>query len=183
MLSMAGLGSCASLRPCPITTGTTRIVYAKHANSGIASQTRYEITKDSLIWNFSEPRYDRELRDAASVDAQDFEALVEALSQIKFGARDQNDHSAGGSGWGCGFDDEKGRYLQFNNTYKLSGDYEQVLALILQFAEQHQPEGLKRYEALKAEPHERGIYGDFDELPKELEIYLINKKLRSGARP
>ena len=176
MLSLTGIASCVSLKPYPISMATTKIVYAEHANSGIASQTRYELTADSLIWDFTEPRYSRHLRDVAQVSGKDFEALVTALSTIKFSAKDKNDPSAGGSGWGCGFYDEKGRYLQFNDHFKLSGDYEQVIELIVTFAEQHKPEGLKRYDELKAQPHERGMYGDFDELPKELEIYLIDKK-------
>ena len=62
-----------------------------------------------------------------------------------------------------------------NDTYKLSGDYEQVIRQILDFAQSHKPDGLKRYEALKAQPHEPGKYGDFETLPTELERYAISK--------
>lgn len=172
MLSLSGIAACGSMRPCPIMRGTTRIVYAEHENSGIASETRYEITADSLIWDFTEPRYDRHLRDVARYERHDFEALVEALSQVKFSARDADDHNSGGGGWGCGFYNEKGRYLTFNCQFKLSGDYKEVIRRILAFAREHKPEGLKLYDRLKAEPHEQGMYGDFEELPEALKTYL-----------
>ena len=143
MLSLTGIASCGSLKPCPITTGTTKIVYSEHTNSGIAISTTYEIARDSLVWDYREYRNDRHLRDVVRYDAQDFEALVTALSTIRFSAKDAHDVSSGGEGWGCSFDNGKGRYLQFNSTYKLSGDYEKVTDLIKQFVDAHQPEGLK----------------------------------------
>lgn len=175
MLSLTGLASCMSLKPYPITTGTTKIVYAEHANSGVASQTRFELSAESLVWDFTEPRYNRHLRDVTSYERQEFEALITTLSKVKFSAVDSHDYSSGGSGWGCAFYDAKGSYLQFNDTYKLSGDYEQVIRQILDFAQSHKPDGLKRYEALKAQPHEPGKYGDFETLPTELERYAVSK--------
>ena len=143
MLSLTGITSCGSLKSCPITTGTTKIVYSEHSNSGIAILMTYEIASDSLVWDYQDFRNDRHLRDVARYDAQDFEALVAALSTIQFSAKDAHDYSSGGSGWGCSFDNEKGRYLQYNSTYKLSGDYEKVTNMIQQFIDAHQPEGLK----------------------------------------
>lgn len=141
MLSLTGIASCGSLRTCPITSGTTKIVYSEHTNSGIAILTTYEIGRDSLVWERKEFRSGRHQREVAQYDAQDFEALVNALAAIQFSAKDANDASSGGSGWGCSFDNEKGRYLQFNDTYKLSGDYERVIDLIVNFVEDHQPKG------------------------------------------
>lgn len=171
MLSLTGIASCGSLRPCPITTGTTKIVYGEHDNSGIAITTTYEITSDSLVWDYREPRNGCHLRDVAKYDAQDFEALVTSLSTIRFSARDTHDYSVGASGWGCSFDNAKGRYLQYNNKYKLSGDYRKVTDIILQFAETHKPEGLRRFDALKAEPHEKPMFGEFKVLPEALKPY------------
>ena len=173
MLSLTGITSCGSLRPCPITTGTTKIVYGEHANSGIAISTTYEITGDSLVWDYRELRNDCHLRDVARYDAQDFEALVTALSEIRFSAKDAHDYSSGGSGWGCSFDNEKGHYLQYNSTYALSGDYAKVTEMILQFAEAHKPEGLRLFDALKAEPHEKPTFGEFEELPEALKPYTV----------
>lgn len=175
MLSLTGLASCMSLKPYPITTDTTKIVYAEHANSGVASQTRFELSIESLSWDFIEPRYNRHLRDVSTYEQQDFKTLITTLSKIKFSAVDSHDYSSGGSGWGCTFYDAKGSYLQFNDTYKLSGDYEQVVRQILDFAQSHKPDGLKRYESLKAHPHEQGLYGDFETLPTELERYAVSK--------
>jgi len=152
MLSLTGIASCGSLKPCPITTGTTKIVYSEHSNSGIAIMTTYEITRDSLVWLYQEFRTDRCLRDVAKYDAQDFEALVTALSTIRFSAKDAHDVSSGGSGWGCSFDNEKGRYLQYNSTYKLSGDYEKVTDMIQQFVEAHKPEALAHFDEQDTEP-------------------------------
>ena len=59
MLSLTGIASCGSLKPCPITTGTTKIVYSEHTNSGIAISTTYEITRDSLVWDYNEYREDQ----------------------------------------------------------------------------------------------------------------------------
>ena len=173
MLSLTGVTSCGSVRQCPITKETTKIVYASHENSGIASQTRYEIVADSLIWELTEPRYGRHLRDVAKVERTEFETLVDLLSQIKFSAKDQHDTSSGGSGWGCGFENEQGLYLSFNNTYKLSGDYEEVIRLILSFADHHKPKGLKLYEEVKSQPHEQGQFGDFDQFPESLERFSV----------
>lgn len=137
MLSLTGMASCVSMKPCPISTGTTKIVYAEHSNSGIATETKYEITADSLVCVFTDFRNDLHRRETNLVESKDFEALVTTLSQIKFSAKDLDDVSSGGEGWGCGFYNEKGRYLHFNNTFKLTGDYEQVIKLIQAFAEQH----------------------------------------------
>ena len=98
MLSLTGLASCMSLKPYPITTGTTKIVYAEHANSGVASQTRFELSAESLVWDFTEPRYNRHLRDVTSYEKQEFEALITTLSKVKFSAVDSHDYSSGGSG-------------------------------------------------------------------------------------
>ena len=141
MLSLTGITSCGSLKSCPITTGTTKIVYSEHSNSGIAILMTYEIASDSLVWDYNEYREDLHLRDVVRYDAQDFETLVTALSTIRFSAKDAHDVSSGGDGWACSFDNGEGRYLQFNNTYKLSGDYEKVTDLIKQFVDAHQPEG------------------------------------------
>ena len=151
MLSLTGIASCGSLKPCPITTGTTKIVYSEHTNSGIAISATYEITRDSLVWDYHEYRNGRHQRDVVRYDAQDFEALVTALSTIRFSAKDAHDVSSGGDGWACSFDNGEGRYLQFNNTYKFSGDYEKVTYLIKQFVDAHQPEGVKHLDELEDE--------------------------------
>ena len=88
MLSLTGITSCGSLKPCPISSGTTKIVYSEHETSGLAISMTYEITQDSLVWDYREPRNDCHLKDVVRYDRQDFEALVTELSTIRFHAKD-----------------------------------------------------------------------------------------------
>ena len=176
MLSLTGITSCGSLKPCPITTGTTKIVYSEFENSGIAISTKYEITQDSLVWDYTELRNNCHLMDVARYDHQDFEALVTALSEIRFSAKDTHDVSSGGSGWGCSFYNEKECYFHYNDKFNLSGSYETVTDIILQFVANHKPEGLRLFDQLKAEPHQDATFGEFEELPKALEPYLFKKQ-------
>lgn len=125
---------------------TTKILYTKFSNSGIAISMTYEITADSMVWQYTEHRNSLCIRAVSRYDIQDFEALVAALSSIRFSAKDAHDISSGGSGWGCCFDNENGRYLQFNSSYNLSGDYEKVTDMILQFTEDHKPECQRLFE-------------------------------------
>lgn len=174
MLSLTGLASCVSQNSCPIEASTTKIKYSEHSNSGLGISTTFEIYEDSLVWSLREPRYSRKLSDVLNCDKQDFQELVTALSAIRFSARDAHDHSAGGSGWGVSFENQKGVYFYYNDSFKLSGDYDRVTEQILGYVEKHKPEGLKRYEQLCSEPHERGMYGEFDELPEALKPYQNN---------
>ena len=176
MLSLTGIASCGSLKPCPITTGTTKIVYSEFENSGIAISTKYEITQDSLVWDYTELRYNRHLKDAVTYNRQDFEALVTELSAIRFSAKDTHDASAGGGGWGCSFYNDKECYFHYNDAFILSGAYEAVTDAILQFVASHKPEGLRLFDQLKAEPHESAMFGEFEQLPEPLEPYLIKKQ-------
>ena len=174
MLSLTGIASCGSLRPCPISTGTTKIVYSEHENSGIAIMTSYEITEDSLVWDYRELRNDCHLKDVARYDRQDFEALVTELSTIRFSAKDTHDVSSGGSGWGCSFYNDKECYFHYNDRFKLSGSYDTVTNAILQFVSNHKPEALKLFDELKSQPHATTTFGEFDPLPAPLEPYLIH---------
>ena len=173
MLSLTGITSCGSLRPCPITTGTTKIVYSEHENSGIAISTKYEITEDSLVWDYTELRNGCHLTDAVRYDRQDFEALVSELSEIRFSAKDTHDVSSGGSGWGCSFYNDRECYFHYNDKFNLSGGYEKVTDAILQFVASHKPEGLRLFDQLKAEPHEGAMFGEFDQLPPPLHPFSI----------
>ena len=58
--------------------------------------------------------------------------------------------------------------------FKLSGDYERVNEKISEYVERHKPKGLILFDQLRAESHEPGKYGDFDELPDTLKTYLVN---------
>ena len=171
LLSFMGLASCASLASHPIETSTTKIVYTEYSNSGLAISTTYELQADSLSWKYVEMRNDCSLKDVSRCDADDFRALLSALSAIKFSASDAHDHSVGGAGWGINFENAKGSYFHFNSKYKLSGDHQQVLALLKDYINAHKPEGLKCFEALQSQPHESAMFGEFLELPEALKAY------------
>jgi len=173
MLSLTGLASCMGLNSCPIQMSTTKITFSEHSNSGLLISTTFEICEDSMVWSRMEPRYGWKLRDVSKCDKQDFNELLTELSTIRFSARDAHDFSAGGDGWGLSFENQKGRYFHYNDKFKLSGDYERVTEKIQEYVEKHKPKGLQLFDQLRAEPHEKGMYGDFDELPEALKAYIM----------
>ena len=173
MLSLTGLASCMGLNSCPIQMSTTKITFSEHSNSGLLISTTFEICEDSMVWSRMEPRYGWKLRDVSKCDKQDFNELLTELSTIRFSARDAHDFSAGGDGWGLSFENQKGRYFHYNDKFKLSGDYERVTEKIQEYVEKHKPKGLQLFDQLRAEPHEKGMYGDFDELPEALKAYIV----------
>jgi len=161
------------LNSCPIQMSTTKITFSEHSNSGLLISTTFEICEDSMVWSRMEPRYGWKLRDVSKCDKQDFNELLTELSTIRFSARDAHDFSAGGDGWGLSFENQKGRYFHYNDKFKLSGDYERVTEKIQEYVEKHKPKGLQLFDQLRAEPHEKGMYGDFDELPEALKAYIV----------
>ena len=173
MLSMTGLASCIGLNTCPIQMSTNKITYSEHSNSGLLISTTFEIYEDSLVWKRTEPRYGWKLRDVSPCDKQDFKDLLTELSTIKFSARDTHDYSSGGGGWGFSFENQKGSYFHYNDSYDLSGDYERVTEKINEYVEKHKPKGLQLFDQLREEPHEEGMYGDFEKLPEALKAYTV----------
>ena len=156
---MTGLASCIGLNTCPIQMSTNKITYSEHSNSGLLISTTFEI-----YWK---------LRDVSPCDKQDFKDLLTELSTIKFSARDTHDYSSGGGGWGFSFENQKGSYFHYNDSFDLSGDYERVTEKINEYVEKHKPKGLQLFDQLREEPHEEGMYGDFEELPEALKAYTV----------
>ena len=148
---------------------TSKITFSEHSNSGLLISTTFEIYEDSLVWKRTEPRYGWKLRDVSPCDKEDFKGLLTELSTIRFSARDTHDHSAGAGGWGFSFENQKGRYFHYNDKYNLSGDYERVT----EYVEKHKPKGLQLFDQLREEPHEKGMYGDFEVLPEALKAYTM----------
>ena len=173
MLSMTGLASCIGLNTCPIQMSTSKITFSEHSNSGLLISTTFEIFEDSLVWKRMEPRYGWKLKDVSPCDKQDFKGLLTELSTIRFSARDTHDFSAGGDGWGLSFENQKGCYFHYNNSFDLSGDYERVTEKINEYVEKHKPKGLQLFDQLREEPHEEGMYGDFEKLPEALKAYAV----------
>lgn len=173
MISMTGLASCIGMNTCPIQMSTSKITFSEHSNSGLLISTTFEICEDSLVWSRMEPRYGWKLRDVSPCDKQDFKGLLTELSTIRFSARDTHDHSVGAAGWGVSFENQKGRYFHYNDKFDLSGDYERVNEKINEYVEKHKPKGLQLFDQLRAEPHEKGMYGDFEVLPEDLKVYNV----------
>ena len=159
----------------PIKANTTMISYGYHTNSGIAISINYKIYRDSLVWDYHEYRNDCHLRDVVTYDGEDYEQLISSLSQVSFSAKDMHDHSAGGSGYGYGFAIGDKTYLSFNNTFKLSGDFQSVRTLISQFIETHPTQAESIFKNQAAQPHEKATFGEFETLPEDLEPYRVGK--------
>ena len=56
----------------------------------------------------------------------------------------------------------------------MSGSYETVTDVILQFVANHKPEGLRLFDELKSQPHATTTFGEFEHLPAPLEPYVIH---------
>ena len=69
------------------TADTTAIHYSMHGNSGVAVQTDYDITPDSITWQYRDRRNGFILRDVVKYAPKDYEALIETLSQVAFKVR------------------------------------------------------------------------------------------------
>ena len=160
----------------PISSETTKITYYHHTNSGIAISTKVEMNEDSLTWEYYEARTGLRLRDTSKFDKNDFAELVNELSLVRFSAKDAHDTSSGGEGYAIAFEQDAKQYFFYNDSYKLSGDYEKVETLILQFIETHKTECEKRMEELSKEPHESRFFGEFETLPEELKPYEVQNQ-------
>ncbi len=155
----------------PIKANTTKILYTTYTNSGIAVNITYEISRGSLTWDYYDYREGHHLRDSVQVDAVDYDALVSALSQISFSAKDMDDVSSGGSGYSCAFKKGDKTYFHFNDTYKFKGDYQSAVSAIAEYVEKHPTQGETECgKCLKALNEEK-----FHSLPKELEKYRFGK--------
>ena len=173
IMSISTLASCANMESNPIKMATTRIVLSEHTNSGLAIHTSYDLTSDSLVWEYDEGRNSCHLTDVSKGCNKDFNELLRKLATIKFSVKDSHDYSVGGSGWGIFFENEGDRYLYYNDKFILSGDYQKVSETLREYIQNHQPEGLKIFKQCQAEPHERPMYGEFEQLPKTLEKYSV----------
>ena len=65
----------------PIKKETTAIHYSMHTNSGIAVQTDYDITPDSITWLYRDRRNGFILRDVVKYDPKDYDAMSKAPYQ------------------------------------------------------------------------------------------------------
>lgn len=165
--------SSAPAAPCPIKRQTTKISYHHHTNSGMAIYTTVKLYPDYLVWEYNEARNDCRLKDSCRYNKKDFEILVMKLSEIEFSATDLHDHRVGGAGYSYSFVVNGECYLYFDNLYQFSGNYQTVQDLIQQFIKSHPTPCELLFKKLSKEPHERGPFGEFSELPQELERYQV----------
>lgn len=174
MISILSVFSCKG--SCPIKKETTKITYSRHTNSGIAIYTSVTLYPDHLVWGYSEARNGCSLRDSCSYDREEFDKLVSELSQIKFSAKDCDDHRSGGAGFGYSFETETKRYFYYNSLFKMSGDYEKAQGLIKQFISIHKTRCELLFDEYARKPHKRAEFGEFQELPEELIPYKVTRK-------
>ena len=157
----------------PIDTKTSKITYNHHTNSGMAIYTTIQIFQDSLVWDYIEARNDCRLKDICKYDKEEFNKLIKELSKIKFSATDEPNSLCGGAGYSYSFETNSERYLYYDDSSSLSGDYRKVSDLIQQFIWAHKTKCEILFDEYSRMPHERGHFGEFKILPKELQKYKV----------
>ena len=164
-----------SVHGCPIKSNTTKIIFGVYTNSGIAIQSRHEISRDSIVWDYYERRNGCHLRDVIANDGGDYDRLVSDLSQIKFRAKDMHDTSAGGDGYWYSFEVGSKPYYSFNSSFDISGDFDKLELLIAEYIREHPTEAEELFNRLSLEPHNKAVFGEFETLPEALEQYRQKK--------
>lgn len=181
LAATTGLSTChagnpdpdaAQKRGCPIKKETTAIRYTVSSNSGIAVQTEYNITSDSVTWHYTDHRNNFVLYDVVKYDRKDFNALVDILSQVSFKVRHAKSiPSSGRGGYAYSFFDSNGRYLGYGVVNNIaSGDNETAEEAISQFLDNHKTAG----ECAVEDALEKGtLYIDIEEFPETLVPYRV----------
>lgn len=124
-----------------IKPGTTQINYIEFTNSGIATQTKYEIYRDSLVCDYQEMRTGKHERKRVATAPSDFEGLLRSLSEVKLSVKDLDDTSSGGDGYAYVFIQDGKTYLSFNSSFRITGDFESFSSLIALYIKEHPIEG------------------------------------------
>ena len=156
----------------PIKKETTAIHYSIHTNSGIAVQTDYDITPDSITWLYRDRRNGFTLRDVVKYDPKDYDALIDTLSQVAFKVRHvKSTASRGGGGYAYSFFDSKGKYLGYGvSNYIASGDNETAEEAISQFLYTHRTAG---EQAVKDAKEKGKLNINMEEFPETLVPYRL----------
>ncbi len=160
-------------RGCPIRKETTAIRYTVSSNSGIAVQTEYNITSDSVSWYYTDHRNGFTLRDVVKYDREDFDSLIGILSQVEFKVRHvKSIPTSGGGGYAYSFSDNNGIYLGYGVVNNIaSGDNDTAETAISQFLETHKTSGERAVE----EAIENGLlYIGIEEFPEPLLPYRVD---------
>ncbi len=158
----------------PIKKETSKIVYSSYSNSGAASVTSVTIYRDSVVWEQQSYRGGYHYRDALLLpDENDFNLLIEQLSQITFKAKDAHNYASGGRGYAYSFFIGNNNYFHYNSSFKLKGDYLNAETLIQQFIENHQTKAQTMLVELCKNPDELRAARAFDMLPEQFEQFLV----------
>ncbi len=164
--------SAAQKRKRPIKKETTAIRYTISSNSGIAVQTEYNITSDTVTWHYTDHRNGFVLYDVVKYDRKDFEDLVGILSQVEFKVRHvESIPTSGGGGHAYSFFDSNGRYLGYGVVNNIAtGDNKTAEVTISQFLDTHKTAGERAVEEAK----EKGaLHIDMEEFPETLVPYRV----------
>jgi len=158
----------------PIKVSTTKITYQFHTNSGMARYSYYQIYKDSLVWDYFEARNHCHLKDLTKYGRADYDTLLNKLSKLRFsGTCNLKEISVGGAGYDYSFEENSNCYLHYNDSYQLSGEYQEVNNLITLFIENHKTQCDILFEKYSSEPHEQALFGEFKNLPTKLHKYAV----------
>ena len=132
------------------------------------------IFKDSLVWNYYEVRNHCHLKDICKYDRSNFDKLIKELSEKKFsGTCNLREMSVGGAGFEYYFEKDSNCYLQYSDSYQLSGEYQEVDKLIKHFIETHKTQCEILFEKFSNESHEHAPFGEFRSLPQKLHKYVV----------
>ena len=164
-----------SAHRCPVKSNTTKIIFGLYTNSGIAIQSKHEISRDSIVWDYNEMRNGCHLRDVIANDGGDYDRLISDLSQVQFRAKDMHDTSSGGDGYWYSFEVGSKTYFSFNSSYDISGDFDKLELLIDEYIKGHPTVAEELFTRLSLEPHDKAMFGEFETLPEELEQYRLKK--------
>ena len=157
---------------CPIKKETTAIRYTVASNSGIGTQTEYDITPDSVTWRYIDYRNGFTLSDVVKHDKKDYDALIDILSQVEFKVhRDNSIPSTGGGGYAYAFFDSNGTYLNYGVVNNIaSGDNKTAEEAISQFLDTHRTTG---EQAVKEALENGMLHIDIEEFPETLVPYRV----------
>ncbi|MBP5507525.1 MAG: hypothetical protein J6Y23_06745 [Prevotella sp.] len=180
MAAMTGLIACnASYKTsendgklCPIKKETTSILYSRSLGSGEAVLIQYNITSDSLTWKYTDHRNGFILSDVVRYDRKEFDALIDALSQVSFKVKKTKpDVGAGARGYSYYFYDINGSYLDYGVTNHVAvGDNAIAEKAISRFVTTHTTEGEKVTETARKEGV---LYIDMEEFPDILTPFRV----------
>lgn len=126
----------------PISMQTTKVTYHFHENSAIFTHTTTEIFEKYLVREYFHRSNECFMKDTCRYDEKEFNQLKKSLSEIRFKVAEKDETlekllNSGGPGFNFSFEVDSGRYLYYNHSDILLGDYQRVEDIINQFIIAH----------------------------------------------